>query len=420
MKLQFHTPHFKSIFKKSKKGITTTVFSWVFMTIIGGILMISVYSILSTYWTIEQESNNLEFAKTLTNTLNVRAQSLSVSSATVFNTIPLMGNLNANLQCIEGEFTRLSIDNSEIIYEPLNEYLDNFPFVMPPIERELPQNIFLVLENFNFPMSISPLIAVVPRSHIIIINETQSTTNQLFTRVLDTRRSYQQLSFNRWNLENGMSTSEMRSYLQSLNPSSIVFVDFDEDFIHSYISDGFSQERYPVYHIKSEFVKAPSYIDLTNTNRIIQGTFSYTYSNNQDDFRITNQNNANEPELFRFYDMNDEISIFMFSLFSTPSNFECAHNSLIQRSEFTYQLSKNKIQIILENPETTNQTYCQSFQPSSQINIFYENILLNLNQIYSNRTHNLFTGQTPNPPSKINSIENYQFNLNTQSCQLIY
>ena len=419
MKLQFYISHLQSIFKKSKKGITTTVFSWVFMTIIGGILMISVYSILSTYWTIEQENNNLEFAKALTNTLNIRAQSLSVSSATVFNTIPLMGNLNANLQCIEGEFTRLSIDNSEIIYEPLNEYLDNFPFVMPPIERELPQNIFLVLENFNFPMSITPVIAIVPRSHIIVINRTQPTTNQLFTRTLDTRRSYQQLSFISWDLED-RNQNEMRTYLQSLNPSSIVFLDFNEDFIENYISTEFSRVRYPVYHIKSEFIKAPSFIDFTNSQRIIQGTFMYTYSNNQEDFSITNQNNPNEPKLFKFYDMNDEISIFMFSLFSTPSNFECAYNSLIQRSEFTYQLSKNKINIILEDPITTNQTYCQSFQPSSQINTLYESIYLSLDQIYSNRTHNLFTQQISDPVTNINLIENNQFSLNSQSCQLIY
>ncbi|MCH8519487.1 MAG: hypothetical protein LAT82_01905 [Nanoarchaeota archaeon] len=407
-------------FYSSKKGITTTVFSWVFMTIIGGVLMISIYSILNTYWTIEQENNNLEFAKALTNTLNVRAQSLSVSSATVFNTIPLMGNKDANLQCIGGEFTRLSIDGRELIYEPLNEYLDIYPFIMPPINNELPQNIYLILENFNFPMSISPMIAVVPKSHIIIINQSNGPTYSLFQGILNTRRSYQQLSFITWDLENGLTESEMRTQIDTLNPSSVVFLDFNENFIEEYINTQFSRERIPVYHIKSNFQKMPSTIDLTNTGRIVEGSFSYTYSNHQSDYLITNQLNEDEPKIFRFYDTNDEITIFMFSLFSTPSNFECAYNSLIQRSEFVYELSKNKIEIILQDPISTNETYCQSFLPSSSINNFYQSIYFSIDQLYTNRTHNLFTTSMSSPYLIIDSIDNNQLNLNSHSCQLIY
>ena len=402
----------------SKRGITTTVFSWIFMSIIGGVILISVYSILSGYWAIEQENNNLEFAKALTNTLNVRGQSLSVSSGTIFNTIPLMGNKEARLECIAGEFTRLNIDGRQIIYEPLNEYLDNFAFVMPPIERELPQNIYLILENFNFPMPITPTVAIVPKSHIIIYNQTNSNTNQIFNRILNTRRSFEQLSIYTWNIEE-VSTVNMNTFLNSLNPSSVIFVDFEPNFIHQYISQELSNRRTPVYHVQSSFLRSPSYIDLNNNRRIVVGNFRYTYSNQEDDFLITNQDNEQDPIMFNFYDMDDEVSIFLFGLFSTPKNFECAYNSLIQRSEFTYQLSKNKIDIILRD-ENTQESFCDTSEESN-VNEYYMESLIYLDQLFENITHNLFTIQIPHAENlitqlqRVNSVE-----LNSHRCELIY
>lgn len=407
----------------SKKAITTTVFSWIFMSIIGGVIMMSVYSILSTYWAIEQENNNIEFAKALTNTLNVRGQSLGISSGTLFSTIQLMGNREINLECIEGEFTRMNLEGTQIIYEPLNEYLDNFAFVMPPLERELPQNIYLILENFNFPMPITPLVAIVPKSHIIIFNETNSQTNQVFNRIINTRTNFRQLSIRAWNLQDGssdLSEDEMKRYLDSLNPSSVIFVDFNENFIHGFISEKFSTSRIPVFHVKSNFTRSPSYIDITNQEKIIRGEFRYTFSNMAEDFQITNQNNDKEPFKFNFYDTDDEISILIFGLFSTPNNFKCTYSSLIQRSEFKYQLAKNKIDIMLRE-EDVRESFCDTENLEVEINESYINARIYLNNIFTNRTHNLFTTQGVNVENSIIDLRNINVgNLNPHNCQLVY
>lgn len=404
---------------KNNKGVTTTMFSWIFMSIIGGIFIFSTFSILQTYWSVETENNRIEFAKSLTNTLNVRAQSLGVQSATVFNTFPLLANQNARLTCIDGEFTRLVLDGEEIIYEPLNEYLDNFPFIMPPLDNELPSNVFLIQEDFNFPMSISPLVAVVPTRHLIIVNQ-DSDVNSVVTRVYRTKRSYQQLSFIIWDT-NEISPDEMRRRIELLNPSSIAFVEFEENFIHNYINSNFGAFNFPVFHISIDFTRLPSYLDPSNTPRIAWGSLRYTYSNLENDFRVTRQNDPSlSPKSFNFYDMNDEISLLMFSFFSEPHNFECAYNSLAQKTQFKFNLISNKVDLIINNPSETNTTFCQSFQDSSILDNRYSRIQIYISNLM-NSTHNLFDESTPiNPQILIEQIEEEHFELRVDSCQLLY
>lgn len=403
----------------SKQAITTTVFSWIFMSIIGGVLIVTTYSILSSYWNIEDENNRIEFAKSLTNTLNVRAQGVGVQSATTFNTFPLLANREASFQCIGGEFTRLSLNNDELIYEPLNDYLDKFPIVMAPLDEEVGDNIFLVQENFNFPMAISPLVGIVSTRHIIVINES-SQIRDIIGKVLNDKRSYRQLSFEVWDTDE-MSENEMKSYLESLNPSSIAFLGFEDSYINSYIENEFSGLNYPVYHIKPNFSLTPSYLNPANDDKIIIGNFSYTYSNSENDFAITNQEAAQSARSFNFYGTNDEISLLMFSLFSTPSNFECAYNSLQSRTEFVYQHAKEKIKIILNDSGNTNSTYCQSSRDSTNLDQFYDLTNISLSEIYANSTHNIFNGNSQTSAStEIKRIEELNLDLRVESCQLIY
>lgn len=405
---------------KSKQAITTTVFSWIFMTIIGGILLTTTYSILNSYWTIENENNRIEFAKTLTNTLNVRAQGVGVQSATTFNTFPILANRDVELLCIEGEFTRLNIDNNELIYEPLNQYLDTFPVFMNPLDEEIGQNVFLIQENFNFPMTITPLVGIVSTRHIIVINDS-SQVRDIIGRVLNDKRSYRQLSFEIWNNDE-ISKDEMNTYLQSLNPSSIAFLGFKESFIHPFIEENFFRLNYPVYHIKSNFQKSPSYMNPANSNRIVIGNFSYTYSNKEENFKVTNQESPTQaPKSFNFYGTDNEISIFLFSLFSTPNVFECAYNSIVERTEFTYELAKKKTNIILNDPQETNSTYCRSSRNSENLDRWYNLTNIGLMKIYINRTHNIFNSTLHlNIGTDVENIEKNALDLRVESCQLVY
>lgn len=402
----------------SNKAITTTVFAWIFMSIIGGIFIMTTYSLLTSYWEFEDENNRIEFSKALTNHLSVEATGIIVQSATTFRTYPLLANKKASLECIGGEFSRLRLDDEELGYGSLNEYLDEYPIVMPPLEEELEQNLYLVKENFNFPMGITPLIGIIPTRHIVVINET-SNIKKVIEKLLDEKRSYRQLSFELWNTSD-ISEDEMSSYLQDLNPSSIALIGFNTSFTHNFIQDKFSSSTFPVFNIKTTFNKLPSYIDSSNEERIVLGNLKYTFSNLEIDHEITNQENSVPPKEFNFYGINDEFSILLFSYFSTPSNFECTYSSIISQTEFVYEHTKKKIDIILNEPEDLNSTYCDSSKQNSILENYYGPANTTLFDMFTSTSQNFLTTNSGDISTHIVSLEEKNSELRAESCQLIY
>ncbi|MFP4402158.1 MAG: hypothetical protein ACLFPL_02905 [Candidatus Nanoarchaeia archaeon] len=404
--------------QQSRQAISATVFSWVFMTIIGGILILFTYSILQSYWAVETEKNNLEFSKALTNSLEVYAFNPSPQSATVFNTYPIFANKELEFTCVENEFTRLQFENSQLSYGPLNNILDQYPIMMSRLDNELPESVYLIQEDFSFPMSITPLIGVVPTGHIIVINES-SQTHDILSSLLNTKRSYRQLSFIIW--EDDLSEEDKISQINSRNPTSISFLGFDNTSATSIIDNYYSSVRFDVFALKYNFQRAPSYYDPLNENRIVLGNLSYIYSNNKRDFEYTNQDNLETPHTFNFAHLNDEISLVTFSMFTPPSIFSCAYLSLQLQTDFAYTLRKNKVQTIINSPNNINTTYCSSFRDSSILKDSYENINMSLHILYENSTHNFFNTLTATQiNTNINIIEEAQRDLTNDRCELIY
>ena len=410
----------------SKQAIAMTTFSWIFMTIVGGVLIMFTYSILQGYWAIEEENTNLEFTKALTNSLEIKAQSLGVQSATIVDSFPIMSQKNIQMQCIESEFLRLELEGETLNYEPLNEFLDSHSIFMPPLDDEESLGLYLIQEDFNFPMSITAFIGIVPKHHIMILHK-NSDIATVVERLVETKKSYKQLSF----LIYDETTTDPQSFLDELstyNPSSITFVNFPNQFIIDSIITRYNTVNYDVYHLEIEFLRTPSYISSSNSNKEVFGTLQYTYSNNENDFYITNQNdNAQPPREFNFFGVNDETSLPLFSLFTSPNVFSCSYDSLIEQTESHYTYSKEKIKLITTSQSGYNplidltSTYCTSSITSQTLIDFYEIILNNLEGLYTNTNTNFFkNGNFVSTMGQIQTIEEAHKELQRNSCELLY
>lgn len=401
----------------NKKAITTTTFSWMFMIIIGGILIMFTYSILQGYWAVEKETQDLEFAKALTHTFHIKAQSLGVQSATVFDTFEILSQKDVELQCISQEFLRFNIDNKDVNYEPLNIYLDSFSIFMPHLVDEETNSLFIIQEDFNFPQAITPLIAIVPKHHIIVVNKS-SEMYEIVKKTLSTKKSYKQLSFI---IYDELQTPEL--FLDSLkeyNPSSIQFVNFDSSFLF-YLNRYDNNNEIEISHINIDFQLLPSYLNPSNERKEVSGQIQYTYSNQKKDYSLTNQENSSKiSKSFTFYGVNDETSLILFSLFSSPNTFECSYNNLIKRVGFNYEISKHKISQILQEKNNLNATFCKSNLNSQILQNFYEVLNESFHKLYTNQTHNVFTQNNMNTFLEISLLEEVHKELKKESCELIY
>ena len=409
----------------SKKAMSTTTFSWIFMTIAGGVLIFFAYSLIQGYWTIEQETQQLEFAKALTNTFHITAQTLGIQSATTVDTFNMFSNKNIELVCIQGEFSRLNINNKEISYEPLNTYLDNFPLFMTYIDNEKPDSMFLIQEDYNFPHSITPLIGIVPAHHIIVINKSNELYNIINT-LKKQKKSYNQINFLLYEPTN--NPDAFINSLKDYSPTSIQFVNFNSNFIQSYVISKYSRNKNTlISSITISLDTLPSYIDTSNENKFISGTIEYTYSNNQKDFTITSQEDistfSTSPKSFKFVQIRDEFSLPLFSLFSSPSNFECAHYSILKKMEFDsnfFDLKISNILISQDIEDTLNTTYCDSNLNSKTLGIFYKGMQNAFNSLYEDEENNFLI----NPPTQsfnaISIIDELTTKLRSESCEEVY
>lgn len=401
-------------------AMATTTFAWIFMTIVGGVLIMFTYSIVQGYWEVEEQSNRLEFSKALTNSLNVIARNALVNNAINSDTFPLLSQKEAYLVCIESEFTRLNLDGREIAYEPLNTYLDTYPVFMPPLNEEEPGDLFIVIEEFNFPMSIIPLVGIIPTHHIVIINQTSVMSN-IVKRVEEDQSVYSQFSIFYYDSSNDFDIylDEIENY----NPSSITFVDFNSSRIPT-IHSRFYQKDFDVYAINVEFVSGllPSYIQPSNDDGAVLGTLKYVYSNKEENFKITDQTSSpKNPKNFRFVGLDDDLSLVLFSFFSSPSNFDCAFNSLEKAAKLRFEYIQNKIEIIQLDETVLNTTYCDGSKLSSPVLAsYYSFIDQSFEDLYLDDEHNFLNYSTSSPIQIAIDIKEENAELRQQSCELVY
>ena len=409
----------KQLQLNSKRAMATTTFAWIFMTIVGGVLIMFTYSIIQGYWQVEDQSNRLEFSKALTNSLNVMARNVLSNSAVNSDTFPLLSQKEANLLCLESEFSRLNLDGEIIAYEPLNTYLDNYPVFMPPLEDEEPDSLFILLEEFSYPMSITPLVGIIPTHHVVIINQSSVISN-IVNRVQEDKSVYSQFTFIHYD-----STLDFNIFLdevENFNPSSMLFVDFNSSVMVPQIDSRYRNVDFEVYVMNINFLTLPSYITPSNEEGNVLGTFRYIYSNREVDYIITGQESTPiNPKNYRFVGLNDEVSLLLFSFFSSPSNFECAYNSLVKAVKLRYEHILNKIEIVQDSNLILNTTYCEGSRSSSNIlNTHYTTIKQNIENLYTNENQNFLNHTSPNPSQRVIDIRETNAILRQQSCELVY
>jgi hypothetical protein len=365
-------------FQYNKKGATMTAFSWVFMIIVGGFMLLLAYNLIGKYIEIQDAKYEYELRNGLREAFSSVGQDEGIAENSLVPVSEIFMDKNVEITC-EGSFLFLSVDGNLID----NDYIRSYPMYSNKISSsELSDNVFLAVETFKMPFKITNLVALVSKKNAIIFDKESIVAREIAKKF--ERSSYGNLNYAVEDLDT-MSWSRIQDY-----GYDTVTVVSDRDI--SSISSIFSGYGADV-----------NILIIKKNNK--WGTLQYF-----------DKNRNQVSEEFNYVDFTETMSIPTMAIFSSPQTFACSHEILENSIKDVYDYYSSKADFFINDIYDEGKAYCNVISGGEQV-VVYDDLKEKLDStIFED---NIFS----NPGTLVQSLENLDLiftNSEQYGCVYLY
>ncbi len=305
----------------SKVAMVTTSLSWMIMVIIGAFFIIFGYSIVQNYQDIEEEKFDLRLQLALNHIFTLIGQSTGSESSSLQKLNTIFENREVTIYCRE-QIPTLVVDGNE---NPNSQFLKNYPVYMTQIEQEKVEESYVAVQNFDLPFRISPLLAIVSKRNLYVIDESDEEFAQKFRDKFSRYSAFNELNFEfvDFTKNEELDTLLQRVKEENLNSMSLIS---DSSYQDSYL-DNFLEEL-PFYGV---------YIQINSQDFQVR---DQTHQNGTITYINATQTSMQLPKSYSYIDWNEIFALPTMALFSKPETFDCSYLILqdtINQTFYYYQ-----------------------------------------------------------------------------------
>lgn len=313
-------------------AMVTTSLSWMIMVIIGAFFIIFGYSIVQNYQDIEEEKFDLRLQLALNHIFTLIGQSTGSEASSLQKLNNIFENKEVTIYCRE-QLPTLSIDNKE---NPNSQFLKNYPVYMTHIEQEKVEQSYVAVQNFDLPFRITPLLAIVSKRNLYVIDSSNEDFAQKFRDKFSRYSAFNELNFEfvDFSQHEELDTLLQRVKEENLNSISLI-----------------SDSSYDDSHLDQFLDEVPFYGTYIQVNSEEFTVRDQTHENGTITYINATDSSMSLPQTYNYIDWNEAFALPTMALFSKPEVFDCSYLILQDTINQTYYYYQKKAEE-LKNIET--------------------------------------------------------------------